>query len=67
MEIMRHLYNVLTRYEAVYLFYLVPIIYFMSIVVRLVYYKLKYHQKVFLRDIMAAATIIRAAVSRAGM
>jgi hypothetical protein len=52
------LYKILTKYEAVYLFYLVPIVYFMSIVIRLVYYKLKYHKKLAYRDIMAVATML---------
>ena len=52
------LYKILTKYEAVYLFYLVPIVYFMSIVIRLVYYKLKYHKKLVYRDIMAVATML---------
>ena len=54
---MRNLYDILTKYEAVYLFYLVPIAYFMSIVTRLIYYKLKYHQKFTYGDMMAAATM----------
>lgn len=54
---MRHLYEILTKYEAVYLFYLVPIAYFMSIVTRLIYYKLKYRQKLSYGDVMAAATM----------
>lgn len=55
---MRHLYEVLTKYEAVYLFYLVPITYFISIVVRLIYYKIKYRQKLSYGDVMAAATML---------
>lgn len=55
---MWNLYDVLTKYEAVYLFYLVPIAYFMSIITRLIYYKLKYHQKLSYGDIMAAATML---------
>ena len=58
LEIVDKFYEVLTKYEAVYLFYLVPIAYFLSIVVRLVYYKLKYHKKLFPRDIMAVATML---------
>jgi len=52
------LYEIITKSETVYLFYLVPIAYFMSIVVRLVYYKLKYHQRIYSRDVIAAATMI---------
>jgi len=55
---MMWLYHVLTKNEAVYLFYLAPITYFTSIVVRLVYYKVKYHEKVALRDVMAMATMV---------
>ena len=51
-------YDILTKYEAVYLFYLVPIAYFVSIVFRLIYYKLKYHKKLMLRDVMAVATMV---------
>jgi hypothetical protein len=58
LEVIKKLYDILTKYEAVYLFYLVPIAYFMSIVVRLVYYKLKYHQKIYFRDIIAMTTMI---------
>ena len=52
------LYYILIQSETVYLFYLVPIIYFVTIVVRLVYYKLKYHRRIYLRDVIAAATMI---------
>ncbi len=55
---MRHLYEILTKYEAVYLFYLVPIAYFISIVARLLYYKLKYRQKLSYGDVMATATML---------
>lgn len=55
---MRNLYEVLTKHEAVYLFYLVPIAYFMSIVTRLMYYKFKYQQKFSYGDAMAAATML---------
>lgn len=51
-------YEVLTRNEAVYLFYLVPIVFFMSIVARLMFYKFKYHKKLYPRDLMAAGTIL---------
>ena len=56
--ILSKIYDVLTRYEAVYLFYLVPIAYFVSIVFRLVYYKLKYYEKLYPRDLMAVATML---------
>ncbi len=56
--ILSKMYDVLTKYEAVYLFYLVPIAYFVSIVFRLIYYKLKYHKKLYPRDIMAVATML---------
>lgn len=52
------LYRALTQNVAVYLFYVVPIAYFASIIIRLVYYKLKYHHKLLLRDVMAAATML---------
>ncbi len=52
------LYYILIQSETVYLFYLVPIAYFMTIVVRLVYYKLRYRQRIYLRDVIAAATMI---------
>ena len=57
-KILTDLYNVFTRYESVYLFYLVPVTYFMAIVVRLVYYKLKYHGRLASRDFMAVATML---------
>lgn len=52
------MYNILTRNEAVYLFYLVPIIYFTSIIARLVFYKVKYRQPLRLSDIMAMGTML---------
>jgi hypothetical protein len=52
------LYYIIVKNETVYLFYLVPIVYFMTIVVRLVYYKLKYHQRIYSRDVIATATMI---------
>ncbi len=55
---MRHLYEILTKYEAVYLFYLVPIAYFISIVARLLYYKLKYRQKLSYGDVIATTTML---------
>jgi hypothetical protein len=58
LKVLEKLYEVLTKYEAVYLFYLVPIAYFMSIVIRLIYYKLRYHQQIYFRDIIAVATMI---------
>ena len=55
---LHNIYAVLTRSEAVYLFYLVPIAYFMTIVARLIYYKLKYHIQIYFRDIIAVATML---------
>lgn len=54
---LRGIYTVLVKNEAVYLFYLVPIAYFMTIVGRLIYYKLKYHLPIYFRDIIAGATM----------
>ena len=58
LDALTKIYDVLTKNEAVYLFYLVPIVFFMSIVLRLMFYKLKYHKKLFPRDLMAAATML---------
>ncbi|MBD3308477.1 hypothetical protein GF339_18775 [candidate division KSB3 bacterium] len=55
---MRQLYEILTKNEVVYLFYLVPIIYFASIIVRLIYYKLKYQRRLSYPDVMAGATML---------
>jgi hypothetical protein len=52
------IYSVLTTSQAVYLFWLVPIAYFLSIIVRLFYYKLKYRLPLYFRDFIAVATII---------
>lgn len=52
------LYNALTKNVSVYLFYVVPIAYFASIIIRLVYYKLKYQKRLVFRDVMAAATML---------
>jgi hypothetical protein len=57
-QLLFNLYNVLVKYEAVYLFYLVPIVYFMTIVIRLMYYKLKYHIPIYFRDVIAGATMV---------
>ena len=51
-------YTVLTKSASVYLFQLVPIAYFMTIVTRLMYYKLKYRMKVYFRDIISLATTL---------
>lgn len=58
LDALMKIYEVLTRNEAVYLFYLVPIVFFMSIVLRLMFYKLKYHKKLVPRDLMALATML---------
>lgn len=52
------MYKVLTKNEAVYLFWLVPIAYFMMIVARLLYYKLKYQIQIYFRDVIAVATML---------
>lgn len=52
------IYKVLTKNETVYLFQLVPIAYFMTIVARLVYYKLKYRIQIYFRDVISVATIL---------
>ena len=52
------IYKVLTKNETVYLFQLVPIAYFMTIVTRLVYYKLKYRIQIYFRDVISVATIL---------
>jgi hypothetical protein len=52
------LYYLYVKNETVYLLALVPIVYFMTIVVRLLYYKLKYHERIYARDVIAAATAI---------
>jgi hypothetical protein len=57
-EILTNIYAVLTKSESVYLFYLVPITYFMTIVTRLMYYKLKYRLPVYFRDVIAIATML---------
>lgn len=57
-EMLRELYRVFTKNEAVYLFHLVPIAYFMSIVIRLVFYKLKYRAPLYFRDLIAVATML---------
>jgi hypothetical protein len=56
--VLREIYRVLTKNEAVYLFHLVPIAYFVSIVVRLVFYKLKYREQIYFRDIISVATTL---------
>ncbi len=58
LDALTKIYDVLIKNEAVYLFYLVPIVFFMSIVLRLMFYKLKYHKKLFPRDLMAVATML---------
>jgi len=58
LEFAGKIYTILTRNEAVYLFYLIPIVYFSSIVLRLVYYKVKYRQPLFARDLMAVGTMV---------
>ncbi len=59
---MQHLldlfYRALTKNVSVYLFYVVPIAYFTSIIIRLIYYKLKYDKRLAFRDVMAAATML---------
>jgi hypothetical protein len=57
-EIFFHIYTVLTKSEAVYLFQLVPIAYFMTIIARLLYYKLKYRVQIYFRDIISLATTL---------
>ena len=54
----RGIYDALTRNATVYLFQLVPIAYFMTIVTRLVYYKLKYRIQIYFRDVISVATIL---------
>ena len=58
LEFAGKIYTILTRNEAVYLFYLIPIVYFSSIVLRLVYYKVKYRQQLYMRDLMAVGTMV---------
>lgn len=58
MEFIDLIYRALTKYVAVYLFHLVPIAYFASIVFRLMYYKFKYHQKISYGDKLAALTVL---------
>jgi len=55
---LREIYNILTKSESVYLFQLVPIAYFMTIVTRLIYYKLKYRIQIYFRDVISLATIL---------
>ena len=57
-DVLFEAYKVLTKSASVYLFQLVPIAYFMTIVTRLMYYKLKYRMKVYFRDIIAMATTL---------
>lgn len=58
LEFASKIYTILTRNEAVYLFYLIPIVYFSSIIIRLVYYKVKYRQQLYSRDLMAMGTMV---------
>ncbi len=58
MELLHLIYHALTRHVAVYLFYLVPIAYFASIVLRLLYYKIKYRQNISHGDILAVLTVL---------
>ena len=57
-EMFLNIYQVLTKSESVYLFQLVPIAYFMTIITRLLYYKLKYHVQVYFRDVISLATTV---------
>jgi hypothetical protein len=57
-KVLHNIYAVLIKNEAVYLFYLVPITYFMTIVARLIYYKLKYHVQIYFRDVISVATMM---------
>ncbi len=57
-EIFLNIYRVLTKSESVYLFQLVPIAYFMTVITRLLYYKLKYRIQIYFRDIISLATTL---------
>jgi hypothetical protein len=57
-ETLQDIYKVLTKSESVYLFQLVPIAYFMAIISRLIYYKLKYRIQIYFRDVISLATIL---------
>lgn len=57
-EIFFNIYKVLTKSESVYLFQLVPIAYFMTIITRLLYYKLKYRVQIYFRDVISLATTL---------
>lgn len=61
MEVMQTflgIYEALIEYRSVYVYQLVPILYFISIFSRLMYYKCKYGRKIFLRDILTLITLI---------
>ena len=58
LEIFSKIYQVLTKSESVYLFQLVPIAYFMTIITRLLYYKLKYRVQIYFRDVISLATTL---------
>jgi hypothetical protein len=57
-ETLQGVYKVFTKSASVYLFQLVPIAYFMAIISRLIYYKLKYRIQIYFRDIISLATIL---------
>lgn len=57
-EFFANIYQVLTKSAAVYLFQLVPIAYFMTIISRLLFYKIKYRVPIYFRDIISLATTL---------
>ncbi len=56
------IYTALIKYQSVCIFQLVPICYFTWIFSRLMYYKLKYHKKISLKDALTFFTLVALAL-----
>ena len=55
---LQQLYNALTTYEGMYVFYLIPIGYFLVIVVNSAYSRIKHQQPIGLQGILAVLSIL---------
>ena len=54
----QQLYKVFTTYEGMYIFYLIPIVYFLTIVFRTVYSQTRLHKQIGARGVIAAVAIL---------
>lgn len=57
MQTFLEIYEALIEYRSVYIYQLVPILYFISIFSRLMYYKCKYGKKITLKDTLTLITL----------